>query len=909
MSLKTCTSLLGYDYDGDHLCLPVSVDVQQDEFTYQPAWIAGAFFLGLVLGAGIVLLLTTYCLYAWKRKQEQLHISQNVQVTAVEAQAANGRVSVSREKSVANKKKEMISKFQFWKRKKPMVEQDMTRPDTKPTLQKNEYKRKPRNLDATVTHGMVDVMLQTSKCESEVEMAQQDLVAIVAMERSKEEEMSTLLQHILTILLIKKTKERAITKNFCNYFIKKTEEDIKDVTETINRERKQDEEKLRSDPKFSKDTQTLEAELQKSQTHYNNKQSKLQRDLRNKIRQGLMRSSGLKENEINDLMAELTRNLAVAEEKIGLEQERQRRALEMRLARRRQVIEYMEIEAMENELQKDACVEKIRSLLPLQLNGSHRLESHADDIVKEFANELDGIRKYFPKEFHNACNEKYDFLQNSRLDNFLKLEKDQNKEKAELLHKSQQTTNAIDFIQRYHKMMINHHQQTEVLWEDQDQAEVKKIYEIQQQITNKEKIEMDAETEKLANKLNNEIPMSSDVERIMRLYKAEMEKYQAEKQKEKQAALARLQEKLQQRIKTADFREKQHQKELETLKEEQMATMNKVLAMNIDLTEKEKDQILTEHEQNMKVLSNQLLCSKLRLQKSLEIKLNKRKLQLEKLRLMKNNLHRSNKQNKNDQLAKLSADIAKEEQLLEEARQAAVTELRKQLAKETEEALKLQTDSISLLIGRLQLGEARRKVILAHQKGTLKELQDTLDVTLAHSAPFSSEMEEILKQHNGNMTLLEKQLQRQREEKENKIKEKIRNRKQALEQETEDELEEAQSEYTYQQKGTSFASLALVQLLLKQRHDKAMQTLNSEMTAELEKCKSELNLEYELKLKEGLEVQMQEMLTKLAAMSNMSRNDLQEALSAVASGNADSEGLQQLVENLRLVNQKTIIQS
>lgn len=50
-------------------------------------------------------------------------------------------------------------------------------------------------------------------------------------------------------------------------------------------------------------------------------------------------------------------------------------------------------------------------------------------------------------EFHNACNEKYDFLRKSRLDNFLKLKKDQNKETVELLHKSQQTTNAIDFIQ------------------------------------------------------------------------------------------------------------------------------------------------------------------------------------------------------------------------------------------------------------------------------------------------------------------------------------------------------------------------------------------------------------------------------------------------------------------------------
>lgn len=73
------------------------------------------------------------------------------------------QVSVGREKSVANKKKEMISKLQFWKRKKPMVEQDMTRPDKKPTVQKNENKGKLSSPDAAVTHGMVDVMLQTSK--------------------------------------------------------------------------------------------------------------------------------------------------------------------------------------------------------------------------------------------------------------------------------------------------------------------------------------------------------------------------------------------------------------------------------------------------------------------------------------------------------------------------------------------------------------------------------------------------------------------------------------------------------------------------------------------------------------------------------------------------------------------------
>ena len=59
----------------------------------------------------------------------------------------------------------------------------------------------------------------------------------------------------------------------------------------------------------------------------------------------------------------------------------------------------------------------------------------------------------------------------------------------------------------------------------------------------------------------------------------------ARRQKEKQAMLARLEERLQQRLSAADEAEARDQKEQETLKEEQMATMHKVLAQNMDLTE------------------------------------------------------------------------------------------------------------------------------------------------------------------------------------------------------------------------------------------------------------------------------------------------------------------------------------
>ncbi|CAG5125925.1 unnamed protein product, partial [Candidula unifasciata] len=448
-------------------------------------------------------------------------------------------------------------------------------------------------------------------------------------------------------------------------------------------------------------------------------QNKLQMDLRNKIRQDLMRSSGLKDNEINDLIAELTSSMAIVQDKIGLEQERQRRALEIRLARRRQVVEYMEIEAVENEQDKNAQVEIVRNLLPLEINGNHRLKSPTDDVMNHFASEPDRMIKYQPTELH--------LLQQSRLHSFEKLCKNQDKEKAELLQTSQQAKNAADFVQStmtwilvyilYHDMVTKHHQETEVFWEKQDQREVEEIFRQVTEFIQRERIDIDAEAEKLADKLRSEMT-TLEVTRILKLYKAEMKRYESEKQKEKQAALARLQERLQQRLKTADLNQKQHHIEQEILKKEQMATVRKVVTMNIDLTDLDKDQILKEHQQNMKALSNQLLCSKLRQQKSLEIKLNQRKIHLESLLLRKKNIKKSNKQDKDGQLFQLTADITKEEQLLEEARQAAVAELRKQLAKETEEALKLQSDSLSLLIGRLQLREARKKTILARQEGT-----------------------------------------------------------------------------------------------------------------------------------------------------------------------------------------------
>ena len=62
-----------------------------------------------------------------------------------------------------------------------------------------------------------------------------------------------------------------------------------------------------------------------SSSHHFMSQSKLNKDYRNEIRVNLLRSSGMKEQEVDDLMEKLMKNMAIVEEKIGLEQARQRR--------------------------------------------------------------------------------------------------------------------------------------------------------------------------------------------------------------------------------------------------------------------------------------------------------------------------------------------------------------------------------------------------------------------------------------------------------------------------------------------------------------------------------------------------------------------------------------------------------
>ncbi|KAH9510197.1 hypothetical protein Btru_043738 [Bulinus truncatus] len=894
MALETCDQLhLSYE---DSFCLPVRVEKEQDTFTVDQGWIAGAFFLGLFIGVGIVAIFTKPFLNALKKKKQQdeeklLSKTGKAEIIAVKEEHEKPD-KVSRKSA----KGKTFTIPRFWRRK---YKHDSVNERNKNEINEDE-------VDPSLLRGMVDIMQQTSSLGSKFEMAEQDMTTIISHERSMEEERETLMLKTLALLLKKKAERRVITQNFYLNFIKKTETEVKDLTKMIEREKEEAEEKIRADPKLSKDIQTQENEMQKIHTFYNNKKKKLEKEMKNKIRQELLRSSGMSEADVDMIIEKLMNNLAVVDEKMGIELARQKRALEQRLAKRKRDIEFKIIEDKETLDDIAARAQILKYFLAKRLKDKEK-ENQIDEIISDYSNELESIHKYHTKDYQEKCAEKYEFLRKNRLASAYKLMKKQEKEKVILLQTADKSTNTVETIKQYHDLMIKHHMEQEALCEELDQKEVLEIAKLKQNVVSEENKALEKEAKNLAEKLENgSLSITLDAEKIIKLHKAQMSEYHARKQREKQAIMARLQEQLQQRILAADEAETIDLKEQELLKEEQKSKLSKVLALNLDLNEDAKNRILREHEQNMQVLSNQLVTSKLRQQKSLEIKLIQRKAHLLDLKQKQEDLIRSKKlleQKENSELeTKLVVDIAKEEQAFEDDMKKAISELRQQLSRETEEALKLQDEELSLLIGRLEVGQARRKAILENQGMHLKQLQEDFEKKMLSGVSLPPSLaDQIIQQHYNQVTYLNDQLQQRKKRQEKTILDKIRAKQQQKEEDIETKLEEeAREEYTVQQKkGAGLASLALMQMFLDQRHTNAMQELETEMFAELEKCKNELNAELEEQLKKDLEMQHKDFLTQLAEVSKMSKSDLQEALTATASGKKDNRAAKQLANDLR----------
>ncbi|XP_046570216.1 trichohyalin-like [Haliotis rubra] len=851
---------------------------------------SGCFFIGLFIGALVTAVLVRPCLREWqkKKRQDEEERMWNGAVVApvVTAQAVDTHKVV--EEKTGKKKKGSL----FKRRKKTDETNDQEDADTEP----GKYK------------GMVDVIVQTNSVGADGEMAQQDLNNIKTMETELDNERELLLLRCLDGLMKTLVVKKDITEDYYRTFMKRTGEDITDIRKMVETERQEAEEEAKNNSKLSKDPQALESHLDNLQTQASSKQNQLQREQREKMRQDLIRSSGMSEAEVESLMEKLMDQMAALEEKIGAEQARQRRVLQERLAKRQQVLEYNKMQA-DNQTQDINTQQMVLDdVLTGLVTDKKLVDKQQEELLQQYREDVDNIRAHYHKEAVQQQESLAEKLRQRRQRRMHKLAEKQAKERATFVQTSDKGVSATEFVQGYHKMMCQQHIEKEEVCTELDQSDIQEMDKMDKELRGQELSDVEEKLGTQMAEVGRQGNMSTtDVNHLLRQHRHQMDDYHGRKQKERQAMLARLQERLAHRLQVVSEQEQEEELEMDTLKQQQQDTLNKVLFSNLELSQDARERILKEHNQNMQYLSNQLQRSKMRQQKSLEVKLNQRRAKLADMQARHAEMRRAKqnaKQKEKDKLEKqLAAEMSVEEERLEAGRQAALQDLKQQLARETEEALKQQDQEIGLLIGKLQVGQARRQAILRKQDKTMKELQDQLERRMTQDGELPrSYTDQLIQQHHNQVENLNEQIQHNRQKQERIIMEKLQTKRHMKENQLETQIEEeTQVEYYHQQQhGAGRASGVLMNILMEQRHQKAMGELETEMKTELEKSKEELNTALELELQKELESQKQQLLTQLAAVSGISNDDLNDAVSAaVTETGVGDEKAKKLAKDLR----------
>ncbi|XP_071089454.1 trichohyalin-like [Haliotis cracherodii] len=876
----------------EDVCVPITIEVEQTTFVSDSGWIAGAFFIGLFIGAIVAAALVRPCLREWqkkKRQDEEEKMWNSAAVAPVVTAQAVDTHKVVQEKTGKKKKGSL-----FKRRKRPTVDED---------------DKEDADIEPSKYRGMVDVIVQTSSVRADGEMAQQDLNSVTSMETDLDDERELLLLRCLDGLMKTLVVKKDITEDYYRTFMKRTGEDITDIRKIVHTERQEAEEEAKNNSKLSTDPQALDSHLENLQTQASSKQNRLQREQREKMRQDLIRSSRMSEAEVEALMEKLMGQMGALEEKIGAEQARQRRALQERLAKRRQVLEYNNMQADNQNQDINTQVTVLADILTGLVTDKKLADKQQEELLQQYREDVDNVRAHYNKEAVRQQESLAEKLQQRRQRRMHKLAEKQTKERATFVHTSDKGVSATEFIQGYHKLMCHQHTEREEVCAELDQSDIQDMDKVTKGLREQELSEVEEKLGTQMAEVGRQGNMgSTDVNRLLRQHRQQMDNYNGRKQKERQAMLARLQERLAYRLQVVSDQEQEEEMEMDTLRQQQTDTLNKVLSSNIELSLEARERILKEHNQNMQSLSNQLQRSKMRQQKSLEVKLNQRRAKLEDMQARHAEMRRAKqnaKQKEKDKLEQqLAAEMSVEEGRLEAGRQAALLALQQQLARETEEALLQQDQEISLLIGRLQVGQARRQAILRKQDKTMKELQDQLERRMTQGGDLPrSYTDQLIQQHHNQVENLNDHIQRNRQKQERIILEKLQTKRHMKENQLETQIEEeTQVEYYHQQQhGAGRTSGVLMHILMEQRHQKAMVELETEMKTELEKSKEELNTALELELQKELESHKQQLLTQLAAVSGMSNDDLNDAVSAAATETGvGDEKAKKLAKELRV---------
>ncbi|KAK3095669.1 hypothetical protein FSP39_017428 [Pinctada imbricata] len=895
--------VLSNAYSVGDVCLPVTLDISQDTFTIDSAWIAGAFFLGIFLGALIAGICAPFCIRDLEKKRRQdeeeaMRVEYETNTTVVTTRETNMLIATNDWKDTKGGKGGKKGKAKGKKQTSSNIDES----DNDPTTLKISGEVR---LDLTFLNGFSKIMTKFNSEDAEEEMGKQDMQRVQKMNTQHQDEKD----QVFLKMLRNRLKKMKVPPTSLSTVMRNIIDDLNNRRKMYENERNDEEQAIRAQHGKDKGTDAMDDELEKLSAKTNQKLAHLHNEEREAVRKELAKNTNLSEREIDELMERLLGDMSRLEKRHAMELARQRRALEERLAKRKQIIEMRKLQDQQDKEQVTDNADSYEEALKTMVAEKKLTEKQKNQLLNEYLQDLQKLNATRDLESQRHQQDLADKLAKRRLKRIQQLQEKHQRELAGFIEKADRSTDTKDFVQAYTDLKEQQRLELENEEVELDQTELQQLDKLRQDASADKKKEIEERSARMNQDIIKVAGSGSDydVDKVIKLHKKRMAQLEADRLDERNRMAAKLREKWERKMMQLDEETELNNQEQVTLMEQQNETVKKVLANSIDLNAEAKQRILKEHEHNMQVLSNQLQRSKLQQQKSLEDKLNQRRARLAEQRRQKEQAlfskAKANREEREKLQEQLDIELQREEKRLEEERKTAIAAFRQRIAEETEEALRMQEQELGLLIGRLEVGAARRAAIIQRQDQELQTLQNKLENKMEREGSRLSGVDQIIQIHHNQVENLNERLQNTREHQERLIQEKV----QAKMLQKESELNEKIAEEKHDNKNSSLrrrgagkASDILGGIFMEQRHKRQREELEYEMKLELEKSKEELNQQLELELSSELQEQKKQFLNQLASASSLSREELEETVeSAVRGRGTNKKTAKKLAKDIR----------
>ncbi|KAJ8025948.1 Ellis-van Creveld syndrome protein [Holothuria leucospilota] len=698
---------------------------------------------------------------------------------------------------------------------------------------------------------------------------------------------------LLQVMLGKFVASERITETYAKEFVEQYQEKMKECEGEILSDLKKVEQDLKEN---SRDSLEVEEELELKRPEFSRRLAAVVDSLSAEMRDDLQKNSGLSTDEVEALSEKLSKHMTTAEKLIGEDVEDQSVVLQDRLSKRQALAQqYSDMTARESQGTQTRIVE-MKNILSDAVDDQKMTQSQVESILKDYEENLAAVEENYRSELQRQSAELQQKLKHHREAAMAKLQDKHSKEQEKLQQAVTTVVNPSDIVQAHHDLQQQHRSEYNDLVDELDYTEAEALSVARKKLSETQKEEADQVAEKMVAMLAEETRLSEkEAQKMMKKHQANCQAFEEQLMKEKQEQSEMLQKKIQER-KAAWEKEKEKNKvEQQQLTVEQEKTVTKVLDSQTGLEEEARKRILQQHEQNTAALNNHLNLTRMRQQKLIEAKLAKRKARMEALKeQQKTEVNNA----ENEEEAEALKEQHEEELRTELAEynkehEKTVAVFRSKIAIETAEMLKVQDQQMGELLGKLQVGQARRRAVIERQDKAIQELQEKLVDTVGDNSKVPEQKtERIIQKHLREVEEVQEKMREAREHQAKILREKYENQKIMREKTLLAQLDEnrVKTAKSKQRELSTNALEVLSRIYEEKKQEQAIKQMEQEMKSEMLHQKQEMDRQLEEALKRELEEREKDFLGDLAAVSELRKEELTELVSAAVEDGGGNEG-------------------